>query len=98
MIRKAISHDSASIFDDQSWVAKLACEPTTLDRLNGTIDFERFRPLLEAPFRKAKRGKGGRPAFDVVFMFKVLLLQRRHDLSDDVVESQICDRFRACSR
>jgi IS5 family transposase len=37
--------------------------------------------------------KGGRPPFDPVFMLKVLVLQKYHNLSDEQTEFQIGDRF-----
>ena len=39
------------------------------------------------------KGKGGRRAFDYVMMFKILILQRYYNLSDDQVEYQINDRM-----
>ncbi len=39
------------------------------------------------------RLKGGRPAYDPVLMFKVLVLQALYSLSDDQAEFQIQDRL-----
>ncbi|MEI9895168.1 MAG: hypothetical protein WDN28_15085 [Chthoniobacter sp.] len=46
----------------------------------GLIDWERFRPLLEELSGYAQRdwSKGGKPPFDPVLMFKVLVLQKFH--------------------
>ena len=74
MSRKTIAKASPSIFSYQDWVDQMASEPTILDRLLALVDFESFRALLEAPFIRASKGPGGRPAFDVVLMFKVLVL------------------------
>ena len=52
-----------------------------------------FRPLLAEATRKEKKGSGGRPPFDCVLMFKVLVLQRIYNLSDDQTEYQINDRM-----
>jgi IS5 family transposase len=93
MKRKTIKKTDPGIFDYQNWVDKLAAEATPLDRLAEYVDFERFRHLLEAPLLHEARGPGGRPAFDAVFMYKVLILQRLHALSDDQCEFQIRDRF-----
>jgi IS5 family transposase len=93
MTRKTIQRADPSIFSYQDWVDQLAQQPTALDRLLELVDFESFRKPLEKPFRKQYRGPGGRPAFDVVLMFKVLILQRLHNLSDDQAEFQIRDRF-----
>ena len=64
-----------------------------LVRLDSLVDFEVFRqPLLRALCR-SDRGKGGRPPFDPVLMFKVLILQALYALSDDQTEFQIRDRL-----
>jgi IS5 family transposase len=55
--------------------------------------WESFRPLLEDLTGDATRDwkKGGKPSFDPVLMFKVLVLQKFHGLSDDATEEQIFD-------
>jgi len=62
-----------------------------LERLNKGIDFEIFREILEQHLTKQAKGKGGRRAYDYVLMFKILILQRYYNLSDDQVEYQIGD-------
>jgi transposase, IS5 family len=57
------------------------------------VDFEIFRPALEAAVPRADRSKGGRPPFDHVFMFKVLILQAMDSLSDERCEYLIKDRL-----
>jgi IS5 family transposase len=57
------------------------------------IDFELFRAALEGAVPRADRAKGGRPAFDHVLMFKVLILQAMHALSDERTEFLIKDRL-----
>jgi IS5 family transposase len=52
-----------------------------------------FRPGLEAAVTRADRSKGGRPAFDHVLMFKILILQTMHSLSDERCEYLIKDRL-----
>lgn len=56
------------------------------------IDWEQFRPIIEAALPQADYSKGGRPPFDKLFMFKVLVLQSLYDLSDEQTEYQIADR------
>ncbi len=55
------------------------------------IDFEAFRGLLEKEL-ESERQRTGRPPYDVVFMFKILILQRLYSLSDEQLEYQINDR------
>jgi len=57
------------------------------------VDFELFRPALEAALADTDGTKGGRPPFDHVFMFKVLVLQASHSLSDERTEFLIKDRL-----
>jgi IS5 family transposase len=63
-------------------------------KLRDIIPWESFRPLLEDLTGYATRdwAKGGKPPFDPVLMFKVLVLQKFHGLSDDAAEEQIFDR------
>lgn len=63
-------------------------------KLRDVIPWESFRPLLEELTGYATRDwkKGGKPPFDPVLMFKVLVLQKFHGLSDDATEEQIFDR------
>jgi hypothetical protein len=57
------------------------------------IDFELFRDELEAALARSERTRGGRPPYDAVLMFKVLLQQTLYTLSDDQTEYHIRDRF-----
>lgn len=64
-------------------------------KLHNWIDWEAFRPVLSEVTGHATKdwSKGGRPPFDPVFMFKVLVLQKYHNLSDEATELQINDRI-----
>jgi len=57
------------------------------------IDFEVFRSDLEAALSRSDRTRGGRPPYDAVLMFKVLVLQTLYTLSDDQTEYQLKDRL-----
>lgn len=67
---------------------------TGILKLRDIIPWESFRLLLEEVTGYDKRdwSKGGKPPFDPVLMFKVLVLQKFHGLSDDATEEQIFDR------
>ena len=82
-----------SLFDEEERMEKLQQMNDTLERLNEVIEWERFRRALTRASRKEDSGKGGRPAYDVVMMFKILVLQRLYNLSDDQTEYQINDRL-----
>jgi len=64
-----------------------------LEQLNSIIDWETFRPTLETIRSKERKSNAGRKPFDVVFMFKILVLQSLYNLSDAQLEFQITDRF-----
>jgi IS5 family transposase len=82
------------LFDEQVRLEKLSKKQDPLERLSAHIDFEFFRKPLEQFFDKdVDRSKGGRPAYDYVLMFKILILQRYYNLSDDTIEYAILDRL-----
>ena len=75
---------------------KLINQPNKgINKLKDTIDWESFRDTLETilGYKDRDAKKGGRPPFDPVFMFKILILQKLHNLSDEATEFQIADRF-----
>lgn len=71
----------------------LSAAGDALERLARVVDFELFRSELEAALRRSDRSKGGRPPYDPVLMFKVLVLQTLYTLSDDQTEHQLRDRL-----
>lgn len=79
---------------EEKRLAKLNKLGDSLVQLNDVIDWEMFRPSLQKATTKEKKGAGGRPPFDVVLMFKIVILQRLYNLSDDQIEYQINDRNR----
>lgn len=52
-----------------------------------------FRHPIRKGIRKSSKGQGGRPPYDEILMFKILILQRLYHLSDDQIEYQINDRL-----
>jgi hypothetical protein len=88
---------AASFFDVEERLAGLSNKGHDLERLAAAIDFELFRPELERAVPRATRAKGGRPPFDHVLMFKVLILQTQNNLSDERTESYLRDRL-TCMR
>jgi len=66
-----------------------------LPKLERTVDWESFRATLSTVY-KSSAEKGGRPGYDPVLMFKILVLQQFYNLSDDQTEFQIRDRYSFC--
>ena len=61
-------------FDMDERLKALSAAGDPLERLAAVVDFELFRAELDAAFQRSDRGKGGRPPYDAVLMFKVLVL------------------------
>jgi IS5 family transposase len=80
-------------FDEQDRLEKLSKQGDPLEKLNATVDWEMFRPPLRRFLKKEPKGPGGRPPYDYVVMFKVLILQRLYNLSDAQMEYQLLDRL-----
>jgi transposase, IS5 family len=81
------------LFDVDARLRELSAKGDDLERISGLVDFEMFRPELERAVPRSDGSKGGRPAFDHVLMFKVLLLQAMHTLSDERCEYLMRDRL-----
>jgi IS5 family transposase len=85
---------SEEVFGEQQRLEKLSKKHDPPERLSAHIDFEYFRQPPEQFFHKDKNSsKGGRPAYDYVLMFKILILQRYYNVSDDAIEYAILDRL-----
>lgn len=80
-------------FAEARRLKKLTTLDNTLERLDASIDWSIFRHTLQVVFTKEAKGVGGRPPYDYVLMFKILVLQRLYNLSDDATEFQINDRM-----
>jgi len=81
------------LFDIEERAAQLTQMGDPLVGLNARIDWEAFRPDLNRVHEKDRKSTAGAKPFDVVLMFKLLVLQQLHNLSDDKIEYQIRDRF-----
>jgi transposase, IS5 family len=80
-------------FDVEERAAKLTEMGDPLVGLNAIIDWEAFRPDLNRVHEKERKSQAGAKPSDVVLMFKLLILQQLHNLSDDGIEYQVRDRL-----
>jgi transposase, IS5 family len=80
-------------FDVDERAAKLTEMGDPLVGLNAVIDWDAFRPDLNRVHEKERKSNAGAKPFDVVLMFKLLILQQLHNLSDDRIEYQVRDRL-----
>ena len=82
-----------NLFALEDWIKSINEHRSILRRLDEVIDWEFFREPIEEVFNKEPKGQGGRPPFDRVMMFKILILQDYYNLSDAQTEFQIKDRL-----
>ena len=84
---------SVTLFDAQNTKENLSALGNPLERLSQVIDFEMFRNTLEDVFEnKSKKNNAGAKPYDVVMMFKVMVIKHYYNLSDHQVQYQITDR------
>jgi len=82
------------LFDKEEISAKLSKLGNPLEKIRKAIDFEIFRPELEANMLNlTKKSKAGCRPFDVVLMFKIIMLKYFYQLNDKQTEFQINDRL-----
>lgn len=81
------------LFDYEYQLELINKHQPPLQKLNAVIDWELFRKPIEEAFVVEPKAPGGRPPFDRLMMFKVLILQRYYNLSDEQTEFQIKDRL-----
>ena len=80
-------------FDISSQLKRLSTLGDQLETFRSAVDFELFRPELNAVLSYTDRTEGGRPPFDPVLMFKILVIQATNNLSDERAEFLINDRL-----
>ena len=83
----------AGLFGLSEHLERLSKDGDPLEVLEATVDFEYFRCWLVEGLGYGDGSKGGRPPFDPVSMFKALILQAQHNLSDARMEFMIRDRL-----
>jgi len=82
------------LFDEQFTIEQLSEIGNPLEKISKVIDFELFRDLIEEKLlNKDKKSNAGAKPFDVILMFKIMILQRYYGLGDKQVEYQIIDRL-----
>ena len=61
--------------------------------MNEVVEWESFRGSLETVRGKDRKSNAGARPYDVVLMFKILIIQSLYNLSDEGVEYHILDRL-----
>lgn len=83
----------AGFFDVDERLRRLSDLGDQLEAYAATVDFENFRADLETALAYSDGAKGGRPPYDAVMMFKILVIQAQNNLSDERAEFLINDRL-----
>lgn len=84
------------IFGEEIRLAKLSKQGDPLEHLNAVIDWDLFASILSEMDNQEKLVKSGCKPYSPMLMFKILILQRYYNLSDDQMEYQILDRLSFC--
>jgi len=80
-------------FDENDRLAEISKLGDPLEKLNEHINWEGLREILTKALKKQPKGLGGRPPYDYVMMFKIVVLQKLYGMADDKTEYQIKDRL-----
>lgn len=83
----------AGFWDVDERYVRLSEAGDPLEKLNAVVPWEVFRKPLAKALKRSDGAKGGRPPYDPVMMFKIMVLQALYGLSDDQAEFQIQDRL-----
>jgi len=81
------------LFGLSDHLKRLSTDGDPLEVLGRVVDFEVFRPTLVSALAYGDGAKGGRPPYDPVAMFKVLILAAQNNVGDARMEYLIRDRL-----
>ena len=81
------------LYGSQIQLDKLGEMGDPLLEINKILNWEIFRELLETTLRKPDYRKGGRPPWDVILMFKIVMLISWYNLSYHQAQYQINNRL-----
>ncbi|MDR1492164.1 MAG: transposase [Planctomycetaceae bacterium] len=87
------SHSQPSFFEVECQLNKIHALNDFLVRLNLLINWSIFLAPLHTLRPERAPAKGGRPPFDSLLMFKILILKTLYNLSDETTELLIRDRL-----
>jgi len=82
-------------FDADMRLIDISKQGDPLEKLDKRINWEMFRSVLEGALCSYEKdpSKGGRPPYDYVMMFKILVLQHLYNIADERTEFAIKDRL-----
>src|SRR5580765_6055419 len=83
-------------FDADKRLEALSARGDPLEAIDHLVPWESFRAEIEAVVLtpdELKKSSAGRKPFDAILMFRMLVLQALHNLSDEQAEYQVRDRL-----
>jgi Transposase domain (DUF772) len=83
----------AEFFEVDDRLKRLSDLGDQLEAFEAAVEFEAFRRELNAALTYSDGTQGGRPPFDPVMTFKILVIQTTNNLSDERAEFLVNDRF-----
>ena len=85
--------NQAGLFRLSDHLKRLSANGDPLEELSRIVDFESFCAILESALAYANGAKVGRPPYDCVAMFKILILAVQNNVADARMEYLIRDRL-----
>jgi hypothetical protein len=76
----------AGLFGLSDHLKRLSANGDPLEALGRIVDFEGFRVILDNALAYSDGSKGGRPPYDCVAMFKILILAAQNNVADARME------------
>jgi IS5 family transposase len=86
----------AGFFDFDRRLEAISAKGDPLETINAVVPWERFRADVEAATvtpPETKKSNAGRPSYDAILKFKMLVLAALYNLSDEALEFQVRDRL-----
>lgn len=80
-------------WDVEAREQKLEQKRDILNQLNQLVSWDTFRPILRCIHEKPRKSKAGRKSTDMLLLFKMLVLQKLYNISDEELEYQVNDRL-----
>jgi transposase, IS5 family len=78
-----------SFFDGEELLQRVAQTDHVLFRIDTLVDWERFRPILDDVFKIVPKRPGGRPPYDRMMMFKVMIIKHLYNIPDGHMELRL---------
>ncbi len=77
------------MFDGDLLLERIASSDHVLWRINELVEWERFRPILDRVFTVVPKRPGGRPSYDRMMMFKIMVLKHLYNIPDGKMEQRL---------